>query len=656
MSDRAEVASRGRVLRAIKHCLSPANWPDLAARIRRNPEFFADLLEYANADQEARHRALKRVIEHLRRRAIEGDAKEWGIATKGYAKDLLASQAWLRLQLETTPHFGAVRLTRTSASRLDYALLINDHLLKFKEEFAGYGFGCTALTLPSGRRITGLELAQTWSLVSNAGHLFGTFATERGLLYELFREPALFALFGEGIRQEIREPATAVVKARRVTDFYYALAAWRISRVGMGDDARRDLLAVWKVFLAERSAPKASVHMWAFRSARRLAYNQMHLYLGIGPPIDIVGSDDTVRALSPWNELNYESSMVRESSLLGTLLEASDAFQWEHHFAGPAVASDVLAHVRAFRAWWKTARDDFPAAIDSLFGSAPSGWRQIDAASLEHFARLKVPRPSQEWLHEIQDWLADDDAWMNSNFLVAPRAIALTAPGAGFATPGLLVDIYSRAGEPVAPEFLRATAVRLAEHCERSWDGSATADCRELWRSIAVFGLRALSLLTLDSVRPLLKPAEINNADDDGDVGRVGYALVADSGKGLAHARALSARFANEIRRREFEATLAVAEETAAHHEDAPFLLLLGTTHLVDAKNAQTQRAEFDGVWAFFAGDAVHWYLLEHKKRVSPSGDLDAKLKLVTRPHTLYTPMADHQGHVALATVRYGAA
>ena len=654
MTPIAPGVSRARVLRFVRHCLYPRNWPDVLRRIHRNREFFADLVEYAHAHHDARHQALKRLIDHLRRRALEGDMREWTDATKGYASDLLESDPWLLSQLKGTPHFGAIGLTPTNVTRLDYARLINHQLLKFKEEFAGYGLGSPACTLPSGRKLTGLELTQTWSLISNAGHLFGTFATERGLLYELFREPGLFERFCEGIDEGIREAATKVVEARRLIDFYYALAAWRLSRVEIGTAEREDLLAVWNQFLSERAQPEASVHMWAFRSARRLAYNQMHLYLGVGPPIDTVGSDETVRALSPWNELNYEPLMVRESSLLGTLLEASDVFQWEQHFAGSDVASDVLAHLRAFRAWWKTVRGDFPAAIDSLFGAKPPTWRDIDPTSLTHFARVKLPGPARGWLDEVEVWLRDESAWTKGNFLVAPRAIGGRSEDGASRPPGLLVDVYARTGEPVATELLCATAGRLAEHCEQSWGQAATPDSRELWRSIAVFGLRSFALLTVDSVRPLLKPAEIR-AEQNEDVGRVGYAIVARPDAGLTHARRLAERFIDEVRQREFNATLVTAEETAARHEGAPLLILLGTTHLVDANNAQTQRAEFDGVWAFFAADGVHWYLLEHKKRRSPGHDLDGKLTFFAQQWDHYVPCAEGlQGQVAVATLAYG--
>jgi hypothetical protein len=545
---------------------------------------------------------------------------------------------WIERQLRQTPHFGAIHNV-AYASRLDYTLLINQVLLDFKKEFAGYGLGANEPALPSGEKITKLALLQVWSVLSNIGHLFGTFATERGLLYELYRRPELFERFVAALHPDLRKEGAFVLNERRLNDFFYALTAWRISRSPMPDALRGDCIEIWRQFLEERrTATVPSLNMWAFRSARRLAYNRMHVYLGVGAPVDAISFND-VRALSPWVELSYEPLLVKESSLLEPLLHAGDSYQWDHYFSGSEVASDVLAHVRAFRRWWKTAGDNFETAIDSLFGEKPTDWPPTVGPRLKHYARLKLPRKTSEWLDEISEWLKVDAAWTTGNFLVAPRASS-----------GLLVDVYVQLGQPVSPAVLRAAADRLAVHCSESWEGPIDEGKRELWRSGAVFGLRSLALLARDGVRPLLRPAALRHSDEHGD-GHVGYAVLADPSLGIKHARELAKLVADDTRRRELEVTLDVAEETTASHEACPLLVFLGATLLVDAKQTQRERAEFDGAWCFFGEEQVDWYFLEHKRSANPQSDLREKLELFVRASEPYKITSPVEGRAAVAKV-----
>lgn len=643
-----------RLARALVHCVSPRNWRELAARVARNPEFFVDLFDYAQRDTATRHQAMQRMIAHLRLRSFQGDAQEWRRNSKGFAETLINEEGWLTDQLAATPHFGAIGAPK--ASRLDYALLVNHELYRFKEEFTGFGLGCKALDLASGTAVTGLALAQCWSLLSNAGHAFGTFATERALLFELFREPSLKEVFLNGIAPELRDGSASILESHRLTDFYYALTSWRVSRVSTGETRRRDLIQIWAAFLSERAAPTTSALFWSFRSARRLAYNRLHTYLGIGPPVDLVSADDVTRAMSPWRELGYEPRLVKESSLLAKLLDAADAYQWEHHFAGPEVAREVLAHVRSFRAWWKTQTHDRAAAIDSVFAGGgysdrwqPPGWRLRDNRPLESFARLKLARPEDEWLEEISEWLAHEEAWEAGNFLVAPRASSAQGPA------GLLVDVYTTAGMPPETRLLHAVASRLASHCEASWSSDPGELQRELWRSTAVFGLKAFGRLATGAVRPTLRPVEITPASDQ-HAGRVGYGLIAMPAEAGRHAGELVGQLVSADRKRELTAALVLIAETAQLHPEAPMLLFLGTTLLVDVKHANKERAEFDGVWAFFEKDRVVWYLMEHKRSDNPTTALAAKLSHIARPSAAYTVVSDLVGKVAVVSVEYTSA
>lgn len=77
--------------------------------------------------------------------------------------------------------------------------------------------------------------------------------------------------------------------------------------------------------------------------------------------------------------------------------------------------------------------------------------------------------------------------------------------------------------------------------------------------------------------------------------------------------------------------------------------MILGATLLVDARKAQEERAEFDGVWAFFEDDAVHWYFLEHKKSANPQSALHDKFEFFVGAPKPYEIASDVKGKVAVA-------
>lgn len=427
-SAHAGSTTRERMLASGLYCLDPRNWARLARRVSRNPEFFADLLEYAQAAPATRRRALQRIVRHLYRRALEGDAEDWAASTKGYASELISQLEWLKPQLQQTPYLGALRTAAARASRWDYALLINHQLLGLKQEFAGYGLGASTRAecwLPSARRLSLLEVTQAWSLLTNAGHLFGTFATERALLFELLRGGRLDEELLAGIDTRLREHAAPILGGHSLYEMHYVLACWRASRAPMPSATRDDCIALLRAFFECRQEQDTPVHYWAFRTARQLAHNRMHLYMGVGNPVDAVHDDATIRAMSPWADLGYESRLVAESSLLGSILKTLDEYQSENYFSSAEVASDVLLHVRAFRHWWK-GRGDLSSAVDALFGEGPANWPSPDRRELRHFSRLKVPGRADEWLDEVQRWLdaEDERAWEFGKGRDAPERCA----------------------------------------------------------------------------------------------------------------------------------------------------------------------------------------------------------------------------------------
>jgi hypothetical protein len=109
----------------------------------------------------------------------------------------------------------------------------------------------------------------------------------------------------------------------------------------------------------------------------------------------------------------------------------------------------------------------------------------------------------------------------------------------------------------------------------------------------------------------------------------------------------------DDQRQRELGATLKVAAETSAAHASAPLLIMLGSTLFVNARKAQEERTEFDGVWAFFERDRVVWYFLEHKKSASAESALRAKLAFFSSAASTYDITSDVRGKAAAAILTF---
>jgi hypothetical protein len=258
---------------------------------------------------------------------------------------------------------------------------------------------------------------------------------------------------------------------------------------------------------------------------------------------------------------------------------------------------------------------------------------------LTPFVRLRVP--GDDCVAEVARWRADDDAtWQRGDFLVSPRAQV-----------GQIVDVYVRERTSANPAMLRHIAHCLAQHCEVSWANAPDAVSRELWRSIASYGLRVFGLIAKPGRQPLLRPISLSDAEP----GHVGYALVAnDQARALERATMLAAKIEDDTRQRELRATIALAAETARTRPTEPRLMFLGATYLVDAEGLEVPLAEFDGAWCFFSEDEVVWYLLEHKTRRRAQSDLTKKFgHLCIAPILVDIASDEVKGKVSVAMVRW---
>jgi len=295
---------------------------------------------------------LESVLDLLYNKSLIGDLKDREGDFVGELRTLLDREPWIRLQLERTHHLGALKDLSLPGTRWQYVVLSCSLLLKLKQEYPGLRL--KKAKTPSRPPASGLEVVQAWTLLTNLGHLFGTFATERGVFYALRRDDALRAQFLLAIVEELREHSRDILTQGEVRDFYYALAAFRVSRrLAVGDD-RVVAIDMLREFFRERSWKIESSRMWCFRAARQLAYNRMHMYLRAGHAIDAVHSDARVGDLLPYNDFAFEARSSQVSSRLKQMLDAIDSYHLESFFTGPPAAAAVLAHQQALDRWWSS--------------------------------------------------------------------------------------------------------------------------------------------------------------------------------------------------------------------------------------------------------------------------------------------------------------
>lgn len=520
-------------------------------------------------------------------------------SAKGFAAHLLDARVWREAHLEKVPHFGAIApLFQPATTRRDYVGLVLGELLRIKKEHPQLGLSSASGVTFGNKQLSRLELAQTWAIGLNLGHLFATFSSERALLVHLAEDPAEQQEFLHQIDPDLRPPCEDIVFSARLHRSFYALAAWRASALP-GSATRGTLLASLAQYLLRDDDDPVAV--WAFRRARQLAYHRLHSFSGLGSVVRLEDTDRLAAELLPDRAIHFHEHS-EEGNPLVPLLDRFDDYAQQAAFSRPEAAALVLAHNREFKQWWRNAKQGgipLRRRVESLF-QRPADWPRRDPRQLQPYVRLELPGEESDWLPMVLAWQGDGRAWRSWHFLVTPFPRGR----------GLLCDVYWD-GQFSAPA-LRQAAIRLGELGVTSWSMAGDAEVRRLWRSFARFGATVLQQCLKDNVRATIKPVGARG-------GSYGYALLGPDGARVAsRMRTFLGRLRDEVRRRELRAVL---ESLQTESED-PCLVFLGNIEIVDGEGDQI--TDLDGVWAFFHEDYVQWNVLEHKSgKGSARGQLD---------------------------------
>lgn len=572
----------------------------LRGSYENNQQFFRGLRRMLSSREE-RGDGLNELLAWMLGKSLELALVGARGSAKGIALRLLQSDYWASASLNDVEHLGALApLALVRATRGQYVQMLVANLLEVRKRHPALALGAP-IPLDTLEGETRLTVAQSWAILLNTGHLFGTFATERALAMALSRDQALMRELLVQVDPSVREPAEKIIRSNALHRFHYALAAWRVSQHARGQ-VKRCSLELLGSYFAAIDGDTADQALWAFRRARQVTFNQLHAFMQIGslfaPNAEMLDGrgPNAVDHIYPDGRFTFHT----EASERNTFLEALTAFDRHHHqafFSSPAAAAHVLDHVQSFERWWEsptTRAQPLGERLSALFlGRVPWSLRQPPEPRL-HFERLVLPARRDEWLELQRDWDGHDreGIWCGWSVLQTPE------PG----NVGIITDIYWT-GE-LDPRPLRRIAERLARRRVPQPIDDASKLQRGLWRSYARFGGRVLEACLREEFGVLLEPLRGGND-------AVGYAVLAmDSGDGCRRVR----QFANQCTDAERAKELRCMSEVAANVDEAPgcpWLAFLARVHVLNARGDVF--GEIDGVWMEFCDSRVVLHFAEVK-------------------------------------------
>ncbi len=550
-------------------------------RFSRNRDFLTATLSFACATTpEARDAAALEFLNFIARRQLRGIAPRGLEAAKGKAAALLEMPK-VRKGLEETPHLGSLAtLSAVKPSRLDYVSLMLEQLLQAKEQRIVRGLSAKRKDWNG----TTLELLQTWAIVVNWGHLFGTFSTERGLLYALEREPGgVRSIFGTRLHPTLRNPVVGVVAQRNLHHFFYALAGLRAS-VALEGATRDDSCQALALFLQMRE--QKSEEYEVFKRIRQLAYHQLHGIMHLGRTCDLATNPVGVSELFEASELR---TMQHHTPPLVELLKNFDTYQGQELFVSPRAASLVLNHARAFKRWWTTQSGTAEDKVDMLF-SKPPEWPAEEHVDLTHWLSIRFNGISDRWLDEVRCWAEIGD-WAEGNFLVSPPQVGDL----------FTCDLYHNAGKSQpSPRNWLGVARILSRKCVAAQEVGVWGE--QFGASVAQFAVNCLKLIVDSTLLVELHRIEQLNG--------AGWAAVFPGTVAATELERIIERLDDDKRKAELRTV--VFDIRARANDDQPILAIIGAVRLIDKDNGNESH-EIDGAWARFDGSSVVWRFLEEK-------------------------------------------
>ena len=562
-----------------------------------------------------------------------GELRSHGNANvKGFAKELF-HDASVAGQLRNIPHFGCLSTMESLQplgailSRHDYVAMHCALLFDAKLHWPGVGLSSP---ISKDSPISGLVACQSWAVLVNLGHLFGTFASERALFFLIDRDPHVRHEIIKDIEmcnKDLGQTCRALLEQRNLHRVFYVIASWRACKLLTGK-RRKTSIELLNIFLADYLQKTEDPHLrrlfWVYKVTRQMAYNIAHASVLASVAADTL-FDHNLPNLVSFGSITFDEYAGEDSSLV-RLMDAFDSYHADQTFASDEAVSLVLGHIRSFKRWWRTHEMMSVAERLAQLFSMPADWSDSQAGHLKHFLRLKLVGEQDSWISEVRTWLrgeAASDSWGESNFMITPLP----------RRSGLVCDIYAGSGG-LENRTVQHVAARLAAQSVRSWSVEPPGEIeRSLWRSVALFGARLFDAYLKGSLRLQLEPVVARG-------GHFGYAILAPN---FEQARDRFEVFRRMMQDEERAQELGAAFEHLSKQplHGVPCLLFVARTRIVSSDGNKV--ADIDCLWAYFRDNGVEWTVMETKAlaQAGAAGQLEQKvLSCVSVPTT---PVQNHR-------------
>lgn len=532
-----------------------------------------------------------------------------------------------REDLLATPHYGCLAPVLESeqlTSRLDYVIKQCDLLLNLKQQVQGLGLGSKPTFRDADadngdswkalKSITRVEICQSWAVLLSAGHLFGSFGTERALLFQLDlsldnREQFIqrATSFGGESFHHARSAFHRTLDQGQLYTFFYLLALWRLRDDGRSKLEKKLRHKARLLIAAYLQPPTEKMRRLkeTFRRARELVYVQMHSNLAQRRYKLEQPSSDELISLFPADALP-EADWT--SARRWSVLDALDRDDAESLFGSTLAVAQMLSHVEQFKIWWRSSNDDFALKLDALF-TRPENWPHEPVKELRHFVELRITS-SVGCMHEVRHWRndnAEQNPWAGADFFISPSPKSRM----------LRVDLYSESESfPVKP--LRQAVTQLTRPFSAV---GHTRDDQAFWMSTARMMALVFETMLKPDHRLRLQPTKATDH-------HTGYAVAGDTYEFIrARIRTFLTFAQDQQRSRELRQLIAVADDVIPRR--IPCMAMLATAEIHYESDASTDPCtELDGLLGFFDDNSLKWLVLETKKQNSQNGEKQLRDKL----------------------------
>jgi hypothetical protein len=185
--------------------------------------------------------------------------------------------------LKINPQLGTIRMAHEGAhhTRWEYVLVQLYIITKLSEKSQLIENKLEGLSnndpIIGNHRMSGADLLQSWVILLNIGHLYGTFANERGFLYQLSEDKVLRNCLLSGLPKDRRivEFANKIIVDGDVYSFHKILSYFFINRLRRKYNDKIDLLvSILNLYNFEQSRARERVSKLKayFRKIRQSAF------------------------------------------------------------------------------------------------------------------------------------------------------------------------------------------------------------------------------------------------------------------------------------------------------------------------------------------------------------------------------------------------